>query len=226
MQARATNAGARLFLVTPGADRSGPPVLGTGEVRVTSAGKTLPLRPGFAPECRLNHPVTQAKHTTVRSSSARTSETALIPDKSSRPTTNKPASGAPTAQSAGAESLPGGKRGRQEKAKPAPAKPRAVKKAAVEAQPKPGKPGDRKTRRGQSSPKVKSRAAREVSKKETVLALLRGQHGATLQELMQATGWQSHSVRGFLSGTVRKKMALKLKSRKRDNGERVYSVRS
>jgi hypothetical protein len=41
----------------------------------------------------------------------------------------------------------------------------------------------------------------------------------------KATGWQSHSVRGFLSGVLRKKMALKVKSGKRDNGDRVYSIR-
>ena len=67
--------------------------------------------------------------------------------------------------------------------------------------------------------------AREGTKKEKVLALLRRSQGATLTELMKATGWQSHSVRGFLSGALRKKMKLKVKSSKRDNGERVYSVR-
>jgi hypothetical protein len=59
-----------------------------------------------------------------------------------------------------------------------------------------------------------------------VLALLRRPQGATLKEMMQATGWQPHSVRGFLSGALRKKMSLKIKSGKRGNGERVYSVRS
>jgi hypothetical protein len=67
---------------------------------------------------------------------------------------------------------------------------------------------------------------RAGSKKETVLALLRRSQGATLAQMMKATGWQSHSVRGFLSGTLRKKMNLKVKSGKHDNGERVYSIRS
>jgi hypothetical protein len=67
--------------------------------------------------------------------------------------------------------------------------------------------------------------AREGTKKETVLALLRRPQGATLAEMEKATGWQSHSVRGFLSGVLRKKMALKVKSGKRDNGDRVYSIR-
>jgi Protein of unknown function (DUF3489) len=42
---------------------------------------------------------------------------------------------------------------------------------------------------------------------------------------MKATGWQAHSVRGFLSGAIAKKMGLPLKSEKRDDGERVYSIR-
>jgi hypothetical protein len=48
--------------------------------------------------------------------------------------------------------------------------------------------------------------------------------GATLKALMAATGWQSHSVRGFLSGHLGKKMGLKVKSFERD-GERVYALR-
>jgi hypothetical protein len=65
----------------------------------------------------------------------------------------------------------------------------------------------------------------QTSKKDTVLALLRRPQGTSLKEIVRATGWQSHSVRGFLSGALRKKMGLKVKSGKRDNGERVYSVR-
>jgi hypothetical protein len=42
---------------------------------------------------------------------------------------------------------------------------------------------------------------------------------------MKATGWQAHSVRGFLSGTVSKRMGLNLVSAKRDDGERRYSLK-
>jgi len=63
------------------------------------------------------------------------------------------------------------------------------------------------------------------TKKETVLALLRRPQGATLAELMHATGWQPHSVRGFLSGGLKKKMGLKVRSGKRADGLRVYSIR-
>ena len=60
------------------------------------------------------------------------------------------------------------------------------------------------------------------TKKDTVLALLRQPTGATLDELMNATGWQAHSVRGFLSGTISKKMGLKVDSNKRPDGARAY----
>ena len=64
----------------------------------------------------------------------------------------------------------------------------------------------------------------ETSKKERVVAMLKTDRGATLEQLMSATGWQSHSVRGFLSGTISKKMGLTVKSTKRDDGARVYRV--
>ena len=48
--------------------------------------------------------------------------------------------------------------------------------------------------------------------------------GVTLKEIMKASGWQAHSVRGFLSGTVGKKMGLALTSTKDQDGNRVYSV--
>jgi hypothetical protein len=47
--------------------------------------------------------------------------------------------------------------------------------------------------------------------------------GATIAAMMRATGWQQHSVRGFLAGVVRKRLNLKLGSKKVD-GERVYKV--
>lgn len=62
------------------------------------------------------------------------------------------------------------------------------------------------------------------TKKAIVLELLRRPTGATVAELMQATGWQPHSVRGFLSGALRKKMGLKVDSSKRADGERSYSI--
>ena len=53
--------------------------------------------------------------------------------------------------------------------------------------------------------------------------LLREPSGGTLKAIMEATGWQPHSVRGFISAQLIKKRKLKVKSFKR-NGERVYKI--
>jgi len=62
------------------------------------------------------------------------------------------------------------------------------------------------------------------SKTARVLDLLRRPGGATLQELQKATGWLPHSVRGFLSGALRKKMGLALASTKDPGTPRRYSL--
>jgi hypothetical protein len=62
-----------------------------------------------------------------------------------------------------------------------------------------------------------------LSKQDNVLALLRRPEGASLDALVKATGWQQHSVRGFLAGTVRKKLKLSLASEKID-GIRTYRI--
>ncbi len=66
--------------------------------------------------------------------------------------------------------------------------------------------------------------AREGSKKATVLELLRRKDGATLAEIAKATEWQNHSIRGFISGTITKKMGLTVESAKNDAGERRYRI--
>ncbi len=83
-----------------------------------------------------------------------------------------------------------------------------------------------KATRAKKAPKTPRSAsgAREGSKTETVLALLKREGGVTLQELMRATGWQAHSVRGFLSGTIGKKLGLAVVSAKQEDGTRVYSL--
>jgi hypothetical protein len=66
--------------------------------------------------------------------------------------------------------------------------------------------------------------SRDGSKKAEVLALLQRPKGVTLSELMKSTDWQAHSVRGFLSGALGKKMGLKVESSKCEDGERVYKL--
>jgi len=72
--------------------------------------------------------------------------------------------------------------------------------------------------------KPKAEGVREGSKTATVLALIQRAKGATLAEIMEASSWQAHSCRGFISGTLGKKMGLTVKSEKRDDGTRVYSI--
>ena len=66
--------------------------------------------------------------------------------------------------------------------------------------------------------------AREGSKKAKVLELIRRPGGATLKDIQAATDWQSHSVRGFISGSLTKKMGLKIESAKREDGQRAYTL--
>jgi hypothetical protein len=61
------------------------------------------------------------------------------------------------------------------------------------------------------------------TKQSRVLVMLRSPAGATIAAMMQATGWQQHSVRGFLAGVVRKRLKLKLTSKKLD-GSRIYQI--
>jgi hypothetical protein len=92
---------------------------------------------------------------------------------------------------------------------PAPAKRSAAAKA------------EKKTNRGPDKTKP---VARKESKLQKCLTLLRSVDGATIEELIAATGWQAHSVRGFLAGTVKKKLNLALASSKAADGERRYRI--
>jgi hypothetical protein len=67
--------------------------------------------------------------------------------------------------------------------------------------------------------------AREGSKKSEVIDLMRRSQGATLAEIMELTGWQAHTVRGFVSGTLIKKLSLKVESFRSNEKERTYRVK-
>jgi len=101
----------------------------------------------------------------------------------------------------------------------------AIQNLAPDAGAQPALVGPKKGRAAQRATHMeKPPTGRDGSKKAGVLALLRRDGGATLQELMTATGWQAHSVRGFLSGALGKKMSLTVESAKREDGARVYSI--
>jgi hypothetical protein len=71
---------------------------------------------------------------------------------------------------------------------------------------------------------AKENIAREGSKKAEVIDRMRRSQGATLAEIMELTGWQAHTVRGFVSGTLIKKLGLKVESFRSKEKERTYRV--
>jgi hypothetical protein len=90
---------------------------------------------------------------------------------------------------------------------------------------KAAKPGAKKPpKAAKKAPKPPAeKAPRTESKGAKILELIGRPKGATLAEIMKATGWQAHSVRGFLS-TAGRKRGLKIESEKNDAGERVYQI--
>ena len=71
---------------------------------------------------------------------------------------------------------------------------------------------------------TKLKTTRSGSKAERVLELMKRKEGATLAEIAKATDWQNHSIRGFVSGHVIKKLGLKVESTKSEAGERTYRI--
>jgi hypothetical protein len=116
--------------------------------------------------------------------------------------------------------------------KPRTTKPKTTKKVrvapqdahAVHKKPKSAQKANSAKRAPQGAKKAKG--APEGNKTTQILDLLKQPGGITAQELSRFTGWQPHSVRGFLSGTVGKKMGLTVTSTKGDDGERNYSVKA
>ena len=93
------------------------------------------------------------------------------------------------------------------------------------AQVAPPKTTSKKDATSKKAAKVKQAGVpREFSKKAIVLDLMRRKDGATMAEIAKATDWQNHSIRGFISGTLGKKMGLSVESAKNEAGERTYRI--
>ena len=110
-------------------------------------------------------------------------------------------------------------------------KPKATKKPRVGAQgahvaPKKAKVAKKASPAKKAPKATKEKGTRDGSKAAKILDLLKRTEGATLAELMKVTGWQAHSVRGFLSGTVDKKLGLTVTSTKTEEGGRSYSIKA
>jgi hypothetical protein len=103
-------------------------------------------------------------------------------------------------------------------------KKKAIRKSAAQAP----APIIVKLKRDRGTPVAKARASvqqanRTESKRAQIIAMLRAPGGATIEALMHVTGWQPHSVRGFLAGVIRKKLGFNLVSTAADS-ERVYRI--
>ncbi len=135
-----------------------------------------------------------------------TTETAAVADQGAQ-TASKATSKKKTSKPAKKESKKASKRAAKPAAKPAPAK-------------KDAKPASKKASKAAATDAV----PREFSKKAIVLDLLRRKDGATMAEIAKATDWQNHSIRGFISGNLSKKMGLSVESGKNEAGERTYRI--
>jgi hypothetical protein len=91
---------------------------------------------------------------------------------------------------------------------------------------KPTKPAGPRIVRGKAAKtrKAAPTTAKTLSKQDQVLALLRRQEGASIEEVVAVTDWQPHSVRGFLSGAVKKRLGIDVISEKGEDGVRRYHV--
>lgn len=95
--------------------------------------------------------------------------------------------------------------------------PAASKRQPARGRPKSHRPDERPRGASQKT------TVHQRTKTDQIVALLQQPSGATLQAIMAATEWQAHSVRGFISGQLRNRMGLRVKSFER-NGERVYAI--
>jgi hypothetical protein len=93
--------------------------------------------------------------------------------------------------------------------------------------PSQSEPTKSRTKKARPDPKAANRkqpTSRTVTKQGLLIDLLKREGGATIDEIVAATGWQAHSVRGAISGTVKKKLGLMVFSEKAADRGRVYRI--
>jgi len=83
---------------------------------------------------------------------------------------------------------------------------------------------ERKTAAIKQKPKTSALTARQSTKQALLINLLKRKTGASIDEIVTATGWQSHSVRGAISGTLKKKLGLTVTSEQHEGKGRVYRI--
>ncbi len=139
-------------------------------------------------------------------------------------TTDKTAAVAAAGAHVAPEKAPATKAASQKKGAPKAKKTTNGAKAKAAAPRKAAKAGAKTSKKAAKPTAAKKAAApRAESKGAKILEMIARAKGATLAEIMQATDWQAHSVRGFIS-TAGKKHGVKIESAKNDAGERVYKV--
>lgn len=105
-------------------------------------------------------------------------------------------------------------------------KPRSKPAAKSRSGRKPAAAVKAATTKASHDPSARNKPAAVETKASIVLKKLSSSKGATIQTMMEATGWQAHSVRGFLSAVVKKKLGLDLVSETGKDGVRRYRVQA
>lgn len=108
----------------------------------------------------------------------------------------------------------------------APAKVTTTKPKARKSFPPTGSQTRRVTKPNSSAANAAEVIVEPISKQSRLIALMRTPGGGSLESLMAATGWQAHSVRGVISGVLRKKMGLAVSLVTNSAGQRAYQIAS
>ncbi len=105
---------------------------------------------------------------------------------------------------------------------------RKTRQQSPSTKPPPKKGSRHATRKSAAAATPKNKksqtAVRQGTKQALLIDLLKRKKGATIEEIVEATGWQPHSVRGAISGTLKKKLGLMVSSEKPDDGPRRYRI--